>query len=134
MAVIAVSLASVVCLNAYPAHHVRPVRDGLEVMRVEAAEVPTEMVGLSADGNRTDEQLVRDAMRLPLLAVMEDDTASSDVATAGPFPALFGIGISEERERLRHVEPLRSIGAIAHDANVRRHATTRDRNFLPVTP
>jgi hypothetical protein len=80
-------LASVLRLEALAAKDVLVERDGFEVLRVDAVPDAAEVIEREPIGDRTDEQLVRDAVRSDEMLPVELEPAVAVIEPALPEPA-----------------------------------------------
>jgi hypothetical protein len=88
--------------------------DHLEMSGIEAQRVPAEMVRDRALWQWTDEQRVRETVRLPHAALPRDPAVAGGGRNAEPFPTLFR-AIGEGGETVAKVHPA---NALRHMRNI----------------
>ena len=71
--------------------HIRLVGNRFEVVRSQACGIAAEVVKFESIGDRSDEFLIGDDVRLPILPVYFDNPVSKGIGVAGPQPA--GVGL-----------------------------------------
>lgn len=72
------------------ASHVYLRRDSIKVVRINAGPVTTEMVDLETSGNRTEEVLIREAVRATRATAPVERTVTSPILLRSPLPTSAG--------------------------------------------
>ena len=75
---------------ACPTERVFSPGDRLEVCRIDTRAIPTEVVELETFGDRADEELVGDAVRLHLDAMANHELSIARPAARHPLPTVAG--------------------------------------------